>query len=201
MTVVLRPLTLACRNGPHPVFTDQAKVAACTKRQAPWGVRRVAWTVSCTYLFFDNLPKKASIFFNERFIINHGCSTQGRTLLKTVIHIFSCVQRSNDRRRRGVEGLRICRRYDRELVLKPAISLKKSWGGYRRTNHFEEPNVRRTDGLGKGGGSHSLLTLFHLTVGHAPPAETQRNNINSWHRHLQWLELSHGRGFTFWAKR
>ena len=22
------------------------------------------------------------------------------------------------------------RRYDRELVLKPAISLKKSWGGY-----------------------------------------------------------------------
>ena len=27
------------------------------------------------------------------------------------------------------------RRYGQELVSKPAISLKKSWGGYRRTTH------------------------------------------------------------------
>ena len=33
----------------------------------------------------------------------------------------------------GCRGEPYSRRYDRELVSKPAISLKKSWGGYRRT--------------------------------------------------------------------
>ena len=33
----------------------------------------------------------------------------------------------------GCRGTSHFRRYNRELVLKPPISLKKSWGGYRRT--------------------------------------------------------------------
>ena len=37
----------------------------------------------------------------------------------------------------GCRGTPYFRRHDRELVLKPAISLKKSWGGYRSKN----PNV------------------------------------------------------------
>ena len=33
----------------------------------------------------------------------------------------------------GCRGTPYFRRYDRELILKPTISLKKSWGGYLRT--------------------------------------------------------------------
>ena len=53
------------------------------------------------------------------------------------IHIISCVQRSNDRRPRSAcRGTPYFRRFDRDLgYLKPAISLKKSWGG--------EPTVER----------------------------------------------------------
>ena len=46
-------------------------------------------------------------------------------------HIISCVQRPIDRRRRGCRGTPYFRRYDGVLVSKPAIWLKKSWGGYR----------------------------------------------------------------------
>ena len=46
---------------------------------------------------------------------------------------FSCVQTSIGRWRRGVEGTPYLTTYDRELVLKPATWLRKSWGGYRRT--------------------------------------------------------------------
>ena len=52
MAVVLRPLTLAhlqCRDGPRWIFTDQADIA-CTKREAPGGVRRVARRMSCILL-------------------------------------------------------------------------------------------------------------------------------------------------------
>ena len=48
MSVVSRPLTLAslqCPDGARRVFTYQADVA-CTKREARWGVRRVAWGVN-----------------------------------------------------------------------------------------------------------------------------------------------------------
>ena len=38
--------SLQCRDGARRVFTDQADIAS-TKREAPWGVRRVAWRVSC----------------------------------------------------------------------------------------------------------------------------------------------------------
>ena len=34
------------------------------------------------------------------------------------------------------QGAPYFRRYGRELVSKPAISLKKSWGGYRRTTRW-----------------------------------------------------------------
>ena len=36
----------------------------------------------------------------------------------------------------GCRGTPYLRRYDREPVLKPAILLKKSWRGYRRTTHM-----------------------------------------------------------------
>ena len=43
------------------------------------------------------------------------------------------MQRSNDRRRRGgCRGTPYFWRHDRELVFKAVISLRKSWGGYRR---------------------------------------------------------------------
>ena len=55
--------------------------------------------------------------------------TRKGTIENKSIRISSCVQRSNDERRRGVEGHPPCfRRYDRELVLKPAISSKKVGG-------------------------------------------------------------------------
>ena len=38
-----------CRDGARRVFTDQADIAF-TKREAPWGVGRVAWRVSCILL-------------------------------------------------------------------------------------------------------------------------------------------------------
>ena len=37
----------------------------------------------------------------------------------------------------GCRGTPYFRRYDRGLVLKPAISFKKSWGGYRRSTQKE----------------------------------------------------------------
>ena len=62
------------------------------------------------------------------------------------IHTFSCVQRSIDRRRRGVERHRISGdTTGRALVLKPAISFKKSWWGYRRTTqtpHLKSKSAR-----------------------------------------------------------
>ena len=39
------------------------------------------------------------------------------------------------------QGAPCFRRYGRELVSKPAISLKKSWGGYRRTTHRTDEAV------------------------------------------------------------
>ena len=39
------------------------------------------------------------------------------------------------------QGAPCFRRYDRELVSKPAISLKKGWGGYRRTIRNNRENA------------------------------------------------------------
>ena len=49
-------------------------------------------------------------------------------LKKNSIHVFSCYQKSKDRRQSGCRGTPYVRRYDRELVLKPAISLKEKLG-------------------------------------------------------------------------
>ena len=49
MAVVVQPYTLASlqrRDGGNRILTDQAYIA-CTKREVPWGVRRVAWRVNC----------------------------------------------------------------------------------------------------------------------------------------------------------
>ena len=74
---------------------------------------------------------------NQRFSLTN-VSTAARhkegNYWETSFHIFSCVQRSDDRRRRrgGWRGTPYFWRYGLELVLKPAISFKKSWGGYHR---------------------------------------------------------------------
>ena len=38
----------------------------------------------------------------------------------------------------GRQGASYFRRYGRDLVSKPAISFKSSWGSHRRPIHFEE---------------------------------------------------------------
>ena len=48
----------------------------------------------------------------------------------------------------GWQGAPYSRRYGRRLVSKQAISLKKSWGGYRRTTHFCEKKQILTAAVG-----------------------------------------------------
>ena len=70
-------------------------------------------------------PPKTSDFLYRTF---HGCSTQGRILVKNIYpHNVLCakVYRSITSRCRGTQYFR---RYDRELVLTPAIWLKKTSG-------------------------------------------------------------------------
>ena len=61
-------------------------------------------------------------------------NTRKDTLEKNYLYTILCanVRRSTAS---GCRGTPYFRRYHRELVLKPAISLKKSWGDYRRTTH------------------------------------------------------------------
>ena len=76
------------------------------------------------------VPPRPEIFFNERFMAarhDEGCYE------KNIVTYFACLQRTIKRRRGVGKGSPHFRRYGRELVSKPAISLKKSWGGYRRT--------------------------------------------------------------------
>ena len=97
--------------------------------------------------FYDN-PSQ-----NQRFSLTHvpeGCSTQGRKpLIENCPHVFlrAKVYRSMTSGRRGTSH---SRRYDRELVLKPVISLKKSWGAtvvrlLTTTTSFQEkrPSARK----------------------------------------------------------
>ena len=64
----------------------------------------------------------------------------------------------------GWRGAPCFRRHGRELVSKPVFSLKKSWGGYRRTN--QNYNTRRVhdavvhnslERLGRAGRAHPLV--------------------------------------------
>ena len=64
----------------------------------------------------------------------HGCSTRDRMLFPKRIHtlrVFLCAN-VYWTMTSGYQGTPFFRRYDQKLVLKPAISLNKSWGGYRR---------------------------------------------------------------------
>ncbi len=56
------------------------------------------------------------------------------------LHIFSCLQRTVERWRRGggVKGHRILGDTVESWRQKPAISLTKSWGGYRSKTQYRE---------------------------------------------------------------
>ena len=65
----------------------------------------------------------------------------------------------------GCRGTPYFRGYDQELVLKPAISLKKSWGAYRRTtlgrmqddrSGYDSNEHRRGESDRRGGGSMGI---------------------------------------------
>ena len=113
---------------PHPAY-----------KRHPWEKEGHMYTYKYTYIMTDSTTapqKNPAIFFHGRFIINHGCSIQGRILLKPKHpYIFLCAKVCRSMTS-GCRGTTYCRRYDRELVLKPAISLKKSWEGYRSKTHI-----------------------------------------------------------------
>ena len=78
-------------------------------------------------------PPKISDFLQRTF---HGCSTQRRIQLKTTHpYIFLCAEAYRSMTS-GCRGTPYLRRYDLELVLKPAISFKKTRGDYRGTALF-----------------------------------------------------------------
>ena len=71
---------------------------------------------------------------NQHFLQGtlQGCTTQGRILLeKKYPHDTLLCAKAYRSMTSGCRGTPCFRRFDRDLVLKPAISLKKRWGGYR----------------------------------------------------------------------
>ena len=81
-------------------------------------------------LILRSPPKKISGFLKRTF---YGCSTQERILLKKSINVISCVQRSNDRRRRGVAGHRFAGDTTGSWFWNRRFRWRKVRGGYRRT--------------------------------------------------------------------
>ena len=75
--------------------------------------------------FYDIVPPKPAIFFNERFMAARHKEEYYRLLLKNKesIHFLVCKEMSNDRMTSGCRRTPFFGRYDRELVLKAAISL------------------------------------------------------------------------------
>ena len=59
----------------------------------------------------------------------------------------------------GRQGAPYFRRYGRELVSKPAISLKKGWGGYRRTIQFLNAGKGHVPSS-HGKKAHAAITLL-----------------------------------------
>ena len=109
------------------VIHEDAELMVETKRRVR--LMRVWQTDSTTP------PPQRAIFFNARFMA--ACDT-GKNAMKKSFHMFFSLQRTVERiRQGGNKGHRIFRKYGRELVSKPAISLKRSWGGYRRTTRFK----------------------------------------------------------------
>ena len=82
--------------------------------------------------FMIAAPKTSGFLYRTFHFIAAARHKKG-CYCKKSIHIISCAQRSSDRRRRGVEGHRISVDTTGSWFQKPAISLQKSWGGYRRT--------------------------------------------------------------------
>ena len=77
-------------------------------------------------------PPKTAIFFNERFMAARH--KEGCYLRNASVHFFVGKTLPNNDVEVG-QGIAHLRRYGRELVSKPAISLKKCWGGYRSKTH------------------------------------------------------------------
>ena len=88
--------------------------------------------------FYDRSPQ------NQRFSwtnVSWLLDTRKGIIENKVSMLFLVCKRPIDRWRRGCHGTAYFRKYDRELVLKPSISLKESWGGYRRTALINPLNV------------------------------------------------------------
>ena len=73
-------------------------------------------------------PPKTSDYLSRN--VSWLLSTRRRMLWKKLPSRFFSRYRTMTS---GWQGAPCVRRYGRELVSKPAISLRKSWGGYRRT--------------------------------------------------------------------
>ena len=118
--------------------------------------------MKCTNIFEEELilttiappPKKTAIFFNERFVTaryEEGCHEK---YIYIYIFTFILVREGLSTDDVGVGQRAPCfRRYGRGLVSKPAISLEKSWGGYRsktktRSFFFRVMMILRSSMLG-----------------------------------------------------
>ena len=77
-------------------------------------------------------PKISDFLNNERFMAARHKEGFYVVLKKKYPYIFLCAK-VHLSMTSGCRGTPYFRRYDSELVLKPAISFKKIWGGYRRT--------------------------------------------------------------------
>ena len=78
------------------------------------------------------------MFFNERFIISIMVARHEEGCYENAIFTFFLVCEglsTNQSTTSGWRGSPFFRRYGGELISKPAISLKKSWGGYSSKTH------------------------------------------------------------------
>ena len=76
-------------------------------------------------------PPKTIDFLSRTF---RGCSIRGRMTIEKYIFTYFLVREglsTDGQRRGGKERAPYFRRYGLGLVSEPAISFKKSWGGYR----------------------------------------------------------------------
>ena len=81
--------------------------------------------------FYDSLPPKPAIFCNERFM----AARHEEECYKNNVFNYSLVCKGLPNNDAGVAMGTVVQEIDgRELVSKPAMSLKKISGGYRRTN-------------------------------------------------------------------
>ena len=94
----------------------------------------------------------------------HGCSTRRKDTIgkkKKYLYIFLCAKAYRSMTS-GCRGTSCFRRHGRELVLKPAISLKKSWGGYRRTTLTRASDSQSHSTVYRGAAnSENFLSSYH----------------------------------------